>query len=345
MVSLKALLVVAIFVNILAFKIHTVSAKIVLTTGDSDDALTTTKCYSPQLASRLDFSPVTGPALLVGDQCNFRLKAEDIPIGAILFYTRVECDEGGPLQGFVSLADRLGAVVELYGSKQAVVDLTQLDPDPNDLPPRYALDPRPAQQSLNVVRVHGSDAGRIARFLTAHGNDTSLTAMVEYTADPWKKLYLTPQWIFYEAIVICFFCIYIPQHALRSLIFTCRIRRKLPLHMKGRGLNLQTVMMSAALVLGVVRIVEYTAQTLRDYADIWSPEIISQLAWGYGYMILLLCMLLLVLYWADVMKTSRVKLTMIESVTTKFFVIFGIVAFTVLTAFIVLFVYEVPGTR
>lgn len=117
------------------------------------------------------------------------------------------------------------------------------------------------------------------------------------------------------------------------------------MHARMNGLNLQTVMMGAALVLGFLRTTEYTTSCLRDYATLWSPELVSQLCWGYGYYILLMSMLLLVLFWSDVLKTSRVKLLMIDRATTKFYVIFGAFALVVLTIFIVLFVLEVPGTK
>jgi len=297
--------------------------------------------YSPQLASRLNFAPVTGPAYFAGDLCFKEIVESEVPQNAIVFFSRIECDETIPLNRILPFSSKVTAVVELYGTKEAVVDLSVVDADPYDTPPRFSFDPRLARQNLNYVRVHGSAAGLMARFLNS---SVTVNATVEYTADPWKAMYYTPQWIIYETIVIFFFCVYIFQHAIRSIILIFVMRRRSPLHSRNTGMDLQLAMMISALFVGVVRTVEYSTQTLRDYGDIWTPEIVSQLAWGYGYMILLLSILLLVLYWADVLKTSKVKMVMIQGFSTRVFVTIAVVGFLVLTMFIVLFVYQIPGT-
>jgi len=338
MIQRYGMLVGVLYFLFLVSTVHVCVANVVLVRS-LGLSLTLSKAYSPHLASRLNFPTLSGPGVFVGDQCTFNVIDAEVPNGAVIFYTRLACDEGLPLQGFARLRSNIGAIVELYGSSGAIFE--NAGSDPNDSPPRFSFDPRGSKASLIYVRVHGSDAAKAADFFKTN---QTMIAQVSYTHDPWKAMYYLPQWIIYEAVVIIFFCLYIPQHAIRALILLWRQRRKMPLHARQDGVNLQTVMMIAALFLGIVRIIEYSTQTLRDYGDIWSPEIISQLAWGYGYMILLLSMLLLVLYWADVMKTSRVKLMMIERVTTKFFVIFGVFGFVTLTIFIVLFVYELPGT-
>jgi hypothetical protein len=115
-------------------------------------------------------------------------------------------------------------------------------------------------------------------------------------SDPWKAIYQTPQWILLYTINTLFFCGYVVQHSIRSLLLI-RATKRTDLARQNRGTDLQTVMMFLALALGCVRVVEYLSTMLREYGDIWIPEVVSQLSWGYGYSILLCTVLILVLFW------------------------------------------------
>jgi len=310
-------------------------------TGNEGVNLIATETYAPQLSSIFNFTTATGPAFWAGDLCAQILQPGQYPDNAVIIYYSITCDDALALQNLAAL-DNIAAVVELHGPEEAVQDRTTPGSNPYDEPPRYAFNPNIAREKLKHIRVHGIDAGYVAIFM--NGGNISANATVTWSQDPWKIEFEDPQWILYEIAMIGFFCLYLPQHSIRALCMLRRTMKKVPRHSRSVGLNLQVAMMTIALVLSGVRIIEYTTQTTCDYGNLWSPEVISQLAWGYSYMILLLSMLLLVLFWGDVLNTSKVKTVLLEGKSLKIFLAVGVIGFSLMTVFICLWVYKISGS-
>ena len=229
--------------------------------------------YSPQLGGILHFSPRNGPTFWIGDLCSKSVNQNDFPPNSILVYYGFSCDPSVPLIKLAPL-ENITAIIELFGTEQAIVQLTTLDPNPYDVPPRFAFDINLARKTLYHTRVHGSDSGKLARFLK-EGNLTA-NATVVFLQDPWKLMFYTPQYLIYEIIIVSFFCFYVEQHAIRSLYWIHHMKQKSILK-SSASLDLRTMMMCLALLLGFVRMCEYSLEITRDYFDTWVPEVAPQL--------------------------------------------------------------------
>jgi hypothetical protein len=250
--------------------------------------------YTPSMGSLQNYGSRSGLVAFVGELCSASVV---VPADRIIVFTSNECDVGKILW-FLRTAN-VQAAVELFGSDQDCAC-------PNDAPPRYAYDPN-SGYALAMNRIHGPAASQTLKFLLA--NPDNVTATMTFAESPWGAMYMQWYWHLYEAIVLAFFCVFVPLHGVACLVMIQSQRQK---NVRPARMDLQTSMIVLSLCLGLVRILSETFAIARDSFGLWPPELFMQLMWGYSYLILLATMLLLIMFWSDLLASSKAKVTMIE---------------------------------
>lgn len=142
------------------------SARSAFTLHGPDDAALETcpSAWSPRLAARPTFAPVSGRIIWLRNMC------ESVDLANVAVYYSDSCDDAVPLLNLIA-AGFTGAAVQLYEPFENC--------DPFDRPVRFAFDPTPAQAKLaGFVRVPGSSALRTMLALDSAADN--LTAYVEY---------------------------------------------------------------------------------------------------------------------------------------------------------------------
>jgi len=279
--------------------------------------------YTPQLGSVQDYAPVSGEVVFIDTICDDWVV---VPAGKIIAFSSYNCDVGKTLLFLRSAG--VVAAIELYGAHQSQ--------SPYDAPPRYSWNPNPP---IIMNRIHSGGASQALALLLAFPDN--LSATLEFTVSPWSTLYKSWEWnVLYEGLLLAFFGAFIISHGVWSLVVTHRRKRATPHY--DSSFTLTETLMAFSILLGVFYLFSEASSMVRELAGIWIPESFVRLMYAYSYVVMLLSVLLLIMYWSDVLESSAVRVGNIQRVNLRIFVVIAVVAFGLFTLIPLLYCYRYP---